>query len=115
MTERTYEVSLTGTITVDDTTVRSGLLGVHWYPEPGQPEMTEEERLELDEQFLSYTATLPPDRLLQSYLANVPLLEARAQLERWLEARLPGSRVEVGSAWVDEVAFPEAGRGDPAP
>ena len=104
MVLRTYRVSLTGHITVDDTTVRSALLGVQWYAQPGDPPVTDEERFEVDQAFLGFTETLSPEQRLLAYLANVPLHELRPALVGGIGERLPGARVAVDRVTVVEEA-----------
>ena len=102
MALRTYAFSFTGHITVDDTTLMTALLGFEIEPAPGIPELTEEEMLEVGQEFLAFTESLDPARRMQAYLVNGPLLRFDERLVRRLTDELPGSRTVVDGVTVTE-------------
>jgi hypothetical protein len=103
MTLRKFRLECTGHVTVDDTTLRAALLGLGFVPEPGVPDLTDAERLALDQQILDLTGRLEPARQLELYLASGPLEGFEDGLVAVLTKQLAGSRVAVGPVAVTEV------------
>jgi hypothetical protein len=100
MTVRSYRFSFGGSITVDDTTLKAAMLAFEAEPVPGVPDFTEEEKFEITQGLLNFMEGLPPERRMQAFLVNGPLLDLDEKLEKDLRASLPGVVVDLDGVTV---------------
>ena len=106
MTVRSYRFSFRGSITVDDTTLKTAILAFEAEPLPGLPDFTDEEKFQINESLLNFTESLPPERRMQAFLVNGPLLRLDEKLEGDLLASLPGAGVHLDGVTVAIEATP---------
>ncbi len=100
MTQRRYRFVLAGEILVDDTTVKTALLGFQPEPVRRAPELTVEERLAISQELLSYLETLDPATRLRAYLAGGPLDHER--FRRQVGVDMPRAELELEPVTVVE-------------
>lgn len=95
MTMRTYTLTLTGRIAVDDATLQASMLGMEFQPAPGVEPLSEAEWAVVQQQVLGIAGELSPADRMRVYLTAGPLDAVRTRLAGLVERTLPGASVEV--------------------
>jgi len=96
MTPRTYRCALTATITVDDETLKSALLGFGLREGLDGPPVDDPDVVfDAQQQMLSAVEHLPAEQLLQMFLVNGYVVPANLAIRNHIMGGLPGSTVEM--------------------
>lgn len=102
MTRRTYRIALTGSITVDDETVKSAVVGMGAGDLDGIPP-TEEELFEHGAGQVAIAGALSPEQLLQIFLVTGYFETCREAVVATLTRDFQGADVTVGGIDVNEL------------
>lgn len=96
MSTRTFHCALTATITVEDETVKSAMLGSGLRDGlSGEPVTDEDTVFTAQQQMLGLVGSMPPDQLLQMLLVNGYFVPLAGPVKQLLEERLPGAEVTL--------------------
>lgn len=104
MTRRTFQCSWQATITVDDDTVKSALLGFRLADGIDGPVIDDDDAtFEMQQGMLGWAAEASPDKVLQGFLVNGYLVRAAPVVKNLIERDLAGAEAQIGDIKVIEV------------
>lgn len=98
---REYRFTITGTLTVDDTTLQAALLGFEHVAPPGQPDISDDDQLRRQQEM----ASKPPREGMQDYLFHGHVRPMTWKLDR----DMPGVGFDLQPLEVEEIGTPGEG------